>query len=115
MNQETIPDKMTTVNVPEMLEARTWTFAKTMPRNPHFWSVIKDWPTPEDFHVAVMYIREHGVEKLFYGKPYTVFYLNGWRYWAMGNDSGEIYIINRAEIDQSDPEWAREGLASPPE
>ena len=106
---------MTTVNVPDMLEARTWTFAKTMPKHPHYWSVKEDWPTPEDFDVAEAYIRDHAAPKIFYGRIYMVFYHNGWRYWAMPNDSGKIFLINRAEIDDTDPEWAREGLAPPTE
>lgn len=95
---------MTPVNIPELLEAQTWTFAKTMPRNPHFWSVKKDWPDEDSFNAAVNHIRENGVIKEFYGQPYTVFYHNGFRYWTMGAPLEKTYLINRAEVDESDQE-----------
>lgn len=103
---------MTPVN---LLEAQVWTFAKTMPKNPHYWSVKEDWPSLEEFFEAVVYIREHGTTKTFFGTVYIVFYHNGWRYWTMGAPLHKTRLINRAKIDESDPAWAREGLASAPD
>jgi|TARA_B100000315_G_scaffold253183_1_gene291457 hypothetical protein len=92
------------INVLKGLEAGSWTFAKTMPRNPHFWSLRKDWENPDEFLEAVRYIRENGVPKMFGGREYTVLYHNGFRYWTMDDPLEDTYLINRAEIDDTDPD-----------
>ncbi len=58
---------------------------------------------------------KNGIQKMFEGREYTVLYHNGFRYWMMGALVEDTILINRAEIDDTDPEWAREGLASAPE
>lgn len=85
--------------IQELLEAQTWTFAKTMPHNPHYWSVKKDWEDPADFHFAFHYIVAHGEDKIFGRYSYKVLFLNGWRYWTMTEDYEHKWagIINRAE------------------
>lgn len=103
------------MDVLEELEAKSWHFAKTMPHNPHFYSLKKEWENPNEFLEAVQYIRENGVHKMFCGRKYTVLYHNGFRYWAMDPLAEDTVLINRAEIDDTDPEWARGGLALAPE
>ena len=82
-----------------MLEAQVWTFAKTMPHNPHYWSVKKDWKDPLEFEAAFAYINEHGEDKIFGKWSYKVIFFNGWRYWTMTTDAAHKWagIINRAE------------------
>ncbi len=94
------------MDVQKELEAKSWRFAKTMPHNPHFYSLRKEWKTPADFSEAVQYIRENGVPKRFGGRKYTVLYHNGFRYWTMGDPLEDTYLINRAEIDDTDPNGA---------
>tara|TARA_R110000751_G_scaffold56451_2_gene120407 strand:- start:332 stop:628 length:297 start_codon:yes stop_codon:yes gene_type:complete len=87
------------VQIQAVLESKKWTFAKTMPQNPHFWSLKTDWEDQSEFEATENYIFENGVEKMFYRKAYTVLYLNGFRYWTVrGWD-----LINRAVIDKTDP------------
>lgn len=86
-----------------------------MPLNPHFYSLKKEWGNPDEFLETVQYIRDNGVHKMFYGREYTVLYYNGYRYWTMDSLAEDTVLINRAEIDDTDPEWARRGLASSPE
>ena len=88
------------------LEAKSWRFAKTMPDNPHFYSLKKEWDNPDEFLEAVQYIRQNGVPKMFGGREYTVLYHNGFRYWTMGSPLEDTYLINRAEIDDTDPNGA---------
>lgn len=62
-----------------------WTFAKTMPDHPHWYTLRKDWPDDAAFCAAVLFIREHGTIEYFYRKPFTVFAVDEWVYWTMGN------------------------------
>ena len=91
------------MDVLKELEAKSWRFAKTMPDNPHFYSLKKEWENPDEFLEAVQYIRENGVSNMFGGREYTVLYLNGFRYWTMGSPLEDTYLINRAEVDDTDP------------
>jgi hypothetical protein len=84
-------------NISEVLESKVWTFAKTMPDNPHFWSVVKDWEDADEFRLAVEHINAHGEPKVFGPRTYIVFNLNGWRYWTMERDTSKTVLINRAE------------------
>jgi|TARA_Y100000310_G_scaffold28395_1_gene27035 hypothetical protein len=86
------------------LESRVWTFAKTMPDNPHYWSLKKDWPNAEDFFEAVQFITDNGITKIFKGRDYTVLYHNGFRYWTMDPTVESTTLINRAKIDYTDVE-----------
>lgn len=84
-------------SIQDILESKTWTFAKTMPRNPHFWSAKKDWDSAEEYETVFHYINEHGEQKVFGGRAYSVLFINGWRYWTMTKDVSESRILNRAE------------------
>lgn len=97
------------------LENKAWTFAKTMPQNPHFWSAKKDWENPEDFLDAVRHIRTHGDSKFFGRTEYIVFYHKGFRYWTMGARLAQTTIINRAVVDKTDPDWAQNWIDDEPE
>jgi len=78
-----------------------WTFAKTMPENPHEYTVRGETPT-EDFEAMVTYVREHGYKEHFgegrSAKRYTYLNLDGWRYWTMGWPVSQTTIINRARL-----------------
>lgn len=81
-----------------LLFAHTWTFAKTMAHNPHFWTTRADWQYgAENFQAVVQYIRDHGRTMRFGRYDYTVWDLNGWRYWTMGDHLDRTTIINRAK------------------
>lgn len=85
------------MTIQEILEAATWTFAKTMPQNPHFWTLRKDWEQDTDYEFAFDYIHAHGEEKVFGRTTYRVLFINGWRYWAMTDDLTKSRLMNRAE------------------
>jgi hypothetical protein len=47
------------------VEERKWTFAKTMPHIPHWWTRRKgEHPEDPDFDAFVNYIRKHGYKAL---------------------------------------------------
>lgn len=84
-------------DIEDELESKTWTFAKTMPKNPHYWSVKKDWKDDKAFESAVSYIYKNGVKEKYGGWTYTVLYLNGWRYWTMNEPVSKTNLINRGK------------------
>lgn len=88
---------MNRIDAQILLEAREWTFAKTMPHIPHFWTARRDWPKPELFTEVCQFILDNGVMeqfKTFKAKPY--FYANGFRYWIMGPPDTTT-VINRCD------------------
>lgn len=80
----------------EALLNNKWTQAKTAVKNPHQYTLKKDWKDPVLFEFAVLYIRAYGYNISFWGKPYVCFDLNGMRYWTMGFPVEETILINRA-------------------
>lgn len=76
-----------------------WTFAKTMPTVPHWYTLRRKAPDLNgDFAWFAAGIRERGY-RMRWGK-YHHHYLNidGWRYWTMGAPIEETILINREEI-----------------
>jgi len=53
--------------VAQDLAAQKWIFAKTMPENPHEYTLRKLWRSDADFVHAVRFIRAHGYRNLFEG------------------------------------------------
>ena len=90
-------------DIQEILEAQTWTFAKTMPRNPHYWSVGKDWDDEDGslYEFAVNHIADYGVIEPFGRREYPVLYLGKWRYWHVAVDDplSKARLINRGSVD----------------
>jgi hypothetical protein len=86
---------MTENQFSDFVGAHRWTFAKTMPQNPHEWLARKAVPDA-DFVAAVLFIRANGYTKMFGRKGYVCFNLGPHRYWTMGNPMSDTTIINRA-------------------
>ncbi len=97
--------------VQALLEAAEWTFAKTMPDNPHHYTVKKKWADPEEFLECVRFIRHHGVVRQWprppaKGRPYLELELGGFKYWTMEipgypSDRGTV-LINRKPLGVDD-------------
>ena len=75
-----------------------WTFAKTMPDNPHDYTVRGQTPDGE-FEQVVLLIREHGYKRPLGRTTYTYLDVDGWRYWTMGAPLEQTTIINRAIVE----------------
>lgn len=86
--------------VSALLSAARWIFAKTMPDNPHDYTLRKDW-NDDDFVFVVQYIRQHGYQGKFGGRTYTYLDAGGHYHWTMGapinKDDGTpcTILINR--------------------
>ena len=75
-----------------------WTFAKTMPENPHDYTVRGQTPDDE-FEQVVQLIRDHGYKRRFGRTTYTYLDVDGWRHWTMGAPLEQTTIINRAIVE----------------
>ena len=85
-------------DITQILESKSYRFAKTMPEIPHFYTLKREWDNLKEFEKAVSYIRENGQKELWQdGQHYTYLYVNGWKYWTMGSPVSETILINRAE------------------
>ena len=85
--------------ISRLLLSHHWIFAKTMPGNPHWYTLRKHWKDA-DFCYVVSAIREHGYSEIFKGRRYIMFDINGMKYWTMGAQLEQTILINRAKILQ---------------
>lgn len=89
--------------VAELLESHRWIYAKTMPENPHHYTLRKEWGNEEDFIFVVNYIRQHGYKAYFKGRAYIQLDLNGQFYWTMGAPIPQTILINRKDLSYESP------------
>ena len=84
--------------VGQTLEQCNWVFAKTMPNNPHTYTLRRDMDDDQLFLKLVSHIRYFGELEIFEGVMYRVFYYNGYRYWEHPCDikNEDVDLINRA-------------------
>ena len=88
-----------------LFRAVPWTFAKTMPHIPHFWTARREWHDQELFTQCCQYILDNGrLERFKNFKPKPYLYIDGFRYWIMTNSPEETTIINRC--DPTNPKLA---------
>lgn len=74
----------------ELLEGAKWVFAKTMPENPHWYTLRKTWANDADFVWAVEQIRLRGYRSKFKGTWYIQLDVNDHFYWTMGWPIGSM-------------------------
>lgn len=67
-----------------LLHPQLFQFAKTMPQNPHYYTLRRKWANDDDFVWVVEQIRLQGYKQKYGGSWYTVLDLNGHFYWTMG-------------------------------
>ena len=75
--------------------AQEWIYARTMPDDPHWYTLRKRWKRDEDFAWTVETICRYGYEGIYEGWPYTVLNIDDMRYWTMGASVEETILINR--------------------
>jgi 2-polyprenyl-3-methyl-5-hydroxy-6-metoxy-1,4-benzoquinol methylase len=81
--------------IAKLLEAHDWIFAKTMPDNPHEYTLRKRWADQAAFDRVVNGIRRLGYKTLFRRRPYTQLNVNEHYYWTMGAPVPATILINR--------------------
>lgn len=80
----------------EKLINAKYIFAKTMPKNPHWYTLRVTWHSEKVFDECVQFIRDNGAIEYYARKQYTCYYLYGYKYWTMGNPINKTKLINRA-------------------
>lgn len=88
------------------LESQKYIFAKTLKKNPHYYTLRKLWREDSHFEDTVTYMRMVGYTEYFYGKKYNMFNVNENKYWTMWeriNKDGRPWtiLINRKHIDKA--------------
>lgn len=91
------------------LETADWIFAKTMPDNPHEYTLRKRWESA-CFDQAVQTIREHGQVEIYRNWPYTALHINEHKYWTMGAPVAKTILINRCRLKSDNGYSAIAGL-----
>ncbi|GDX24999.1 hypothetical protein LBMAG10_16640 [Actinomycetes bacterium] len=89
---------MTEEDINEFINANSWRFAKSMPKNPHEYIVRETCTSEEKFIDFVVYIRAYGEKRRFWKQIYLYFDFDGHSYWTMGAPLTETIIINRMKI-----------------
>lgn len=78
-----------------LLLQQEWRFAKTMPENPHWYTLRKTWQDDADFVQAVQFIRHAGYRESYNNRWYTMLDINDMKYWTMGAPLDKTVLINR--------------------
>lgn len=81
------------------LLGKHWIFAKTMPENPHWYTLKKQWGNDNEFIETVKVIRQYGYQEKFRHSWYTMFDINEMKYWTMGAPLDQTILINRRIIN----------------
>jgi hypothetical protein len=86
--------------VGKTLENSNWVFAKTLPKNPHFYILRKDFNNDKLFLELVSHIRFYGTDEIYEGVLYRVFYFKNYKYWDHPCDqkNSDVDLINRCLI-----------------
>lgn len=107
---------MTNKDFVSLVEDNKWTFARTMPKIPHYYTLRKDFRRDIDFVNMAKHIREFGVKEKWHGREFIYFYMNGWKYWTMGcplhncQKTGTV-VINRSIYNPERSDY--DGIAVP--
>jgi len=86
-----------------ILKNQKWTFAKTMPQWPHWWTHIDSWEYPELIVPVATWIHEHGQKETWdsgrriHNRIY--YYYGGYKYWIMDKNPKDVVLINRAIVE----------------
>jgi hypothetical protein len=93
---------MTEQDIRQLIATLKWTFAKTYAnKSPHEYVVCKvGEPYRNEVVEFMKYIFDHGETELYFSKPFTVYKIDGRKYWCMAKSKDEIsddnYILNRS-------------------
>lgn len=94
--------------VSDLLAAHPFRWAKTMPRNPHEYTLRHEWADvgEEIFEEVVRMIREHGYTEIFGSFPWRMLNANGYKYWTYYSSYvEEVIVLNRKPLGgQKSPE-----------
>jgi hypothetical protein len=82
----------------ELIAKSRWIFAKTMPQNPHYYMLRKEYASDAEFVRFVEIIRRYGYRYQYGGYWYIQLDVDEWFYWTMGAPLEETILINRKDL-----------------
>jgi hypothetical protein len=82
-------------------ETANWHFAKTMPKNPHSYTLRKEFGNDELFLSIVKHIRNFGAIQIFEKQIYRTLTIDNHQYWTMACDleDEDCDLINKCELN----------------
>jgi SAM-dependent methyltransferase len=95
-----------------LMHTHAFRFARTMPKNPHWYTLRKTWDEPggdDDFQWAVRFLRANGYTAYYQRKPYVQLDVNEHFYWTMGapinlpDGTPHTILINRKVLTRPAP------------
>lgn len=93
--------------VGRLLEAHEFTYAKTMPHIPHFYTMRHQWKDQDAYSLMVEQVRILGTRRKFRGSAYDKLDINQYYYWSMEPRHAPAVattLVNRAvKWDYEDP------------
>jgi hypothetical protein len=92
---------LTYEQVEEWLSQQRWITARTRPDNPHQYCLKRNAADPEMFEKVAIYIRERGMNYVWWGSTYRQLVANGHCHWTMGSPIPETILINRKSLEQT--------------
>ena len=104
MTAQQQPDQWTTDELRDLIEQHEWIYAKTMPENPHEYTLRQEWADDALFDAIVLHIRQHGYTARFHGRRYTQLDVGDYFYWTMDAPVEQTILINRKRTDGYSPE-----------
>lgn len=78
----------------DLLLSHKYRRAKTAKRNPHWYSLQREWDNQEDYEFVAKAIDEYGKEEWFWKRPYKVYECGEFKYWVIED------VLNRTYIDR---------------
>ncbi len=99
---------LTSEEVAQAIKEHAWIYAKTMPQNPHEYTLRKQWGDDALFDAVVTHIREHGYETVYQGRKYIQLDVGEFFYWTMGSPLKDTILINRKRLTGYTPEQIAE-------
>ena len=82
----------------KFVESWDWTFSKTYAKkSPHEYIVCKaNHPRRAEYEKAVQFIRENGEPEKYFRATFTVYKVNGHKYWTGNKPMSGEWILNRS-------------------
>ena len=108
--------EMSAEELREFVRTSSWTFAKTMPQQPHEYTLRARAPDENLFERVALDIRQVGYEANYGSATYTYLDIDGWKYWTMGAPLGptgeydptiHTILINRANLKSDTPKLSQ--------
>ena len=88
---------MTVDEIHAFLELAPYRFAKSMPQNPHEYTLMEYWSQKDAFEEVLKFLEINGKSEKFFNKTFRYYRHGVYKYWIMPSYTGG-FLINRTLI-----------------